>query len=324
MTAATDWQYGAEEGSAAQGFGKPIGHDEQAVVIVGSGAGGGTVAYELTARGHSRVSSSRPGPSSSRTTTSTTSGPRSGRWPGWTTARRPVPSGSPATSRTCRPGWSRPSAAPPRTGPARRRGSWRTSSTRRPTTATSRARTCSTGRSTWPNSLRSTTRPRRRSARRTGTAARRLPANNNYKVFANGAEKVGYKYYATGPYGTNAEPYDGRPASVQDGFNFQGDKSTAKWSTAVREIPRALDDGQARPAAGVAGRADHPRRRRQGQRGALPRQGRQSAPAGGEGRLRRRQLDRDTRGCCCSPPARCIRTGWPTPPARSAATTCGT
>jgi choline dehydrogenase-like flavoprotein len=71
-----------------------------------------------------------------------------------------------------------------------------------------------------------------------------LPANNNYKVFANGAEKVGYKFYATGPYGTNAEPYDGRPASIQDGFNFQGDKSTAKWSTAVREIPRALETGK--------------------------------------------------------------------------------
>jgi len=71
-----------------------------------------------------------------------------------------------------------------------------------------------------------------------------LPANNNYKVLANGAEKVGYKFYATGPYGTNAEPYDGRPASVQDGFNFQGDKHGSKWSTAVREIPRALATGK--------------------------------------------------------------------------------
>jgi choline dehydrogenase-like flavoprotein len=70
-----------------------------------------------------------------------------------------------------------------------------------------------------------------------------LPANNNYKVFANGAERVGYKMYATGPYATNAEPYDGRPASIQDGFNFQGDKSKAKWSTLVREIPRALETG---------------------------------------------------------------------------------
>jgi len=70
-----------------------------------------------------------------------------------------------------------------------------------------------------------------------------LPANNNYKVFANGAEKVGYKFYATGPYGTNAEPYDGRPGSIQDGFNFQGDKNRSKWNTAVREIPRALETG---------------------------------------------------------------------------------
>ena len=42
---------------------------------------------------------------------------------------------------------------------------------------------------------------------RGGRAA--LPANNNYKVFAEGAKRVGYKFYATGPYGTNAEPYDG-------------------------------------------------------------------------------------------------------------------
>lgn len=70
-----------------------------------------------------------------------------------------------------------------------------------------------------------------------------LPANNNYKVFANGAERVGYKMYATGPYATNAEPYDGRPASIQDGFNFQGDKNKSKWSILVREIPRALETG---------------------------------------------------------------------------------
>lgn len=70
-----------------------------------------------------------------------------------------------------------------------------------------------------------------------------LPANNNYKVFANGAERVGYKMYATGPYATNAEPYDDRPASIQDGFNFQGDKNKSKWSTLVREIPRALETG---------------------------------------------------------------------------------
>lgn len=70
-----------------------------------------------------------------------------------------------------------------------------------------------------------------------------LPANNNYTVLAEGAKRIGYKYYATGPYATNAEEYDGRPASVQDGFNFQGDKNTSKWSTRAREIPRALETG---------------------------------------------------------------------------------
>lgn len=69
------------------------------------------------------------------------------------------------------------------------------------------------------------------------------PANNNYKVLAEGAKRVGYKYYATGPYATNAEEYDGRPASIQDGFNFQGDKNKSKWSTLVREIPRAEATG---------------------------------------------------------------------------------
>jgi choline dehydrogenase-like flavoprotein len=70
-----------------------------------------------------------------------------------------------------------------------------------------------------------------------------LPANNNYKVFANGAERVGYKRYATGPYGTNAEPFDGRPGSIQDGFNFQGDKNGSKWSTLVSELPKAGTTG---------------------------------------------------------------------------------
>lgn len=81
-----------------------------------------------------------------------------------------------------------------------------------------------------------------------------LPANNNYKVLAAGAEKLGMKHYATGPYGTNAEPYDGRPASIQDGFNFQGDKNKSKWSTMVREIPRALQTGKLdlRPECHVA------------------------------------------------------------------------
>ncbi|HVW46656.1 MAG TPA: GMC family oxidoreductase [Solirubrobacterales bacterium] len=71
-----------------------------------------------------------------------------------------------------------------------------------------------------------------------------LPANNNYKVFANGAERVGYGGYATGPYATNAEPFDGRPATLQEGFNFQGDKHGAKWSTLIAELPKAAATGK--------------------------------------------------------------------------------
>lgn len=70
-----------------------------------------------------------------------------------------------------------------------------------------------------------------------------LPANNNYKVLANGAAKLGYKMISTGPYATNATPYDGRPATVQDGFNFQGDKQGSKWSTLVAELPKAEATG---------------------------------------------------------------------------------
>jgi choline dehydrogenase-like flavoprotein len=71
-----------------------------------------------------------------------------------------------------------------------------------------------------------------------------LPANNNYKVFAHGALKLGYTDIHTGPYGTNSEPRDGRPASIQDGFNFQGDKNRSKWSTLVAEIPKAEATGR--------------------------------------------------------------------------------
>ena len=37
--------------SQQEHYGATIDHDEEAVVIVGSGAGGGTLAYELTAKG---------------------------------------------------------------------------------------------------------------------------------------------------------------------------------------------------------------------------------------------------------------------------------
>ena len=71
-----------------------------------------------------------------------------------------------------------------------------------------------------------------------------LPANNNYKVFANGAQRVGYKRFHTGRYASAPIARDGRPATNQDGFNFQGVKDASKWSTLTVELPRAAATGK--------------------------------------------------------------------------------
>ena len=65
------------------------------------------------------------------------------------------------------------------------------------------------------------------------------PANNNFKVMGNGAKRAGYKDVNTGRMAFNTVPRDGRPATIQDGFNFQGDKQRAHWSTLTAEIPKA-------------------------------------------------------------------------------------
>jgi choline dehydrogenase-like flavoprotein len=70
-----------------------------------------------------------------------------------------------------------------------------------------------------------------------------LPANNNYKVLANGALRVGYRQIRTGPVAINSLARDGRPATLQDGFTVQGDKGRARWSTLVAELPRARATG---------------------------------------------------------------------------------
>jgi len=71
-----------------------------------------------------------------------------------------------------------------------------------------------------------------------------LPGNNNYKVMAAGARRIGYTEYHPGTHAINAEPYDGRNACDQIGFCIQGCKSGAKWSTLYTEIPRAEATGR--------------------------------------------------------------------------------
>ena len=228
--------------SQADHYGATIDHDDEAVVIIGSGAGGGTLAHELTAKGIRCVVLE--------------AGPylmpedyHNDEWQSfnqmaWLDARTASGSFRVARDFPELPAWIVKAVG---------------GSTTHWSGATPRFRAYEFKTRTyygdveganlldWPITLEDLAPFYDRAEKAIGSTHRHgrppLPANNNYKVFANGAEKIGYKHYATGPYGTNAEPYDGRPASVQDGFNFQGDKSTAKWSTAVREVPRALATG---------------------------------------------------------------------------------
>ena len=64
-----------------------------------------------------------------------------------------------------------------------------------------------------------------------------LPGNNNYKVLEAGAKKIGYKEVSTGRMSINSQPRNGRGSCLQIGFCFQGCKSGAKWSTLYTEIP---------------------------------------------------------------------------------------
>jgi choline dehydrogenase-like flavoprotein len=71
----------------------------------------------------------------------------------------------------------------------------------------------------------------------------RLPGNNNYKVLAAGAKAMGYKEFHSGNMAINSQERDNRGSCQQIGFCFQGCKSGAKWSTLIAELPKGEDTG---------------------------------------------------------------------------------
>lgn len=71
-----------------------------------------------------------------------------------------------------------------------------------------------------------------------------LPGNNNFKVFYNGAKLIGYRDCHTGRMAINSRPRSGRASCQQLGFCFQGCKMGAKWSTLYTEIPAAQTTGR--------------------------------------------------------------------------------
>ena len=70
-----------------------------------------------------------------------------------------------------------------------------------------------------------------------------MPASNNFKVMYAAARKVGYKRVHTAHMAINTRPRDGRAFCIQQGFCAQGCKTGAKWSTLYTEIPRAEATG---------------------------------------------------------------------------------
>ncbi|MDT8343845.1 MAG: GMC family oxidoreductase, partial [Thermohalobaculum sp.] len=71
-----------------------------------------------------------------------------------------------------------------------------------------------------------------------------LPGNNNFKVFEAGAKALGYRQVHTGRMAINSVERDGRASCRQTGFCFQGCKFGAKWSTAYTEIPAGEATGR--------------------------------------------------------------------------------
>ncbi len=71
-----------------------------------------------------------------------------------------------------------------------------------------------------------------------------LPGNNNFKVLKAGADKLGYKECNTGHMAINSVQRDDRNSCQQTGFCFQGCKWGAKWSTLYTEIPKGEATGK--------------------------------------------------------------------------------
>jgi len=70
-----------------------------------------------------------------------------------------------------------------------------------------------------------------------------LPEHNNAKLLQIGAERRGYRAVSNGHLAINAVPHDGRPACRQFGFCAGGCVIGAKWSALHAEIPHALASG---------------------------------------------------------------------------------
>jgi len=75
------------------------------------------------------------------------------------------------------------------------------------------------------------------------TGIERHPGNNNYLVLAAAAKKLGYKEVNTNNLAINSKPRNGRGSCRQLGFCTSGCAVGAKWSTLYTDIPEAEQTG---------------------------------------------------------------------------------
>ena len=216
--------------------------DGNSVVIIGSGAGGGTLAHELTRRGikvvlleagkrqSRRTFSQIPGEAFAQLTwldTRTQSG-------NWGVARDfpTLPVWHCKTVGGTTVHWT---ASAPRLQPWELRAK------------TTYGQLGDTSLIDWPISYRELEKYYEAAESRLGVTRRNgipgLPASNNFKVMYAGAKKLGYKQVHTGHMAINPQPNDGRDSCIQQGFCVQGCKTGAKWSTLYTDIPRAEETG---------------------------------------------------------------------------------
>jgi len=218
-------------------------HDSNAVVIIGSGAGGGTLAHELTRRGI-KVVLLEAGKRQSTETFSQLPGEaflqltwldartQSGNWG----VARDFPSLPVWHCKTVGGTTVHWTASAPRLQPWELRAK------------TTYGNVAGASLIDWPISYEELEKYYQIAERRLGVTRRNgvpgLPASNNFKVMYAGAKKLGYKQVHTGYMAINSRAFDGRGACIQQGFCVQGCKMGAKWSTLYTEIPRAEATGK--------------------------------------------------------------------------------
>jgi choline dehydrogenase-like flavoprotein len=216
--------------------------DSSAVVVIGSGAGGGTLAHELTRRGM-KVVLLEAGKRQSQETFSQVPGEAFVQLT-WLDARTQSGNWGVARDFPTLPAWHCKTVGGTTVH-------W-TASTPRLEPWELRAKStygdiASTSLIDWPIAYEELEKyyqlaeSRMVVTRRNGVPG--LPASNNFKVMHAGAKKLGYKRVHTGHMAINSRASDGRGFCIQQGFCVQGCKMGAKWSTLYTEIPRAEATG---------------------------------------------------------------------------------